>query len=80
MIIYADSLVSPETFRESRAKVVIKTSNLHIEQINGLVKKYSDEGLDITRLHSGDPAIYGAINDEIEFFNKNGIKYEITPG
>ncbi|MCL4311289.1 MAG: cobalt-precorrin-4/precorrin-4 C(11)-methyltransferase [Candidatus Thermoplasmatota archaeon] len=80
VIIYADSLVSPETFRESRAKVVIKTSNLHIEQINGLVKKYSDEGLDITRLHSGDPAIYGAINDEIEFFNKNGIKYEIIPG
>ncbi|MGE9811477.1 SAM-dependent methyltransferase, partial [Ferroplasma acidiphilum] len=39
VIIYADSLVSPETFSESRAKEIVKTSTLNIEQINMLVKK-----------------------------------------
>jgi Precorrin-4 methylase len=72
--------VEPETFKNSGAKEIIKTSTLNIDQINMLVKKYYDEGLDIARLHSGDPSIYGAINDEIQFFNQNGMEYEIIPG
>lgn len=72
--------MEPETFKDSGAKEIIKTSTLNIEQINMLVKKYYDEGLDIARLHSGDPSIYGAINDEIQFFNQNGMEYEIIPG
>jgi precorrin-4/cobalt-precorrin-4 C11-methyltransferase len=80
VIIYADSLVSPETFLESRAKEIVKTSALNIDQINELVKKYYETGLDITRLHSGDPSIYGAINDEIQFIVENNMEFEIIPG
>ncbi|WP_337859937.1 cobalt-precorrin-4/precorrin-4 C(11)-methyltransferase [Ferroplasma sp.] len=80
VIIYADSLVSPETFKDSMAKNIIKTSSLTLEEINSNVKKYYSQGFDITRLHSGDPAIYGAINDEIQFYEDRGMEYEIIPG
>jgi precorrin-4/cobalt-precorrin-4 C11-methyltransferase len=72
--------VNPETFKDSNAMNIIKTSSLNLEEINATVKKYYTQGLDITRLHSGDPAIYGAINDEIQFLDENGMEYEIIPG
>ena len=80
MIIYADSLVNPDVFRDSRAETIIKTSTMNIEEINKTVKKYYDDGKDIVRLHSGDPSVYGAINDEMQFFRENGMVFEIIPG
>ncbi len=61
------------------AKDIIKDI-LNLDEITSTIKDYYSEGLDITRLHSGDPSIYGAINDEIQFFNDNGMEYEIVPG
>ncbi len=80
VIIYADSLVNPEVFSDSRANTIIKTSTMNIDEINEAVKKYYDLGKEIVRLHSGDPSVYGAINDEMQFFRKNGMKFEIIPG
>jgi precorrin-4/cobalt-precorrin-4 C11-methyltransferase len=80
VIIYADSLVNPDVFRDSRAETIIKTSTMNIEEINKTVKKYYDDAKDIVRLHSGDPSVYGAINDEMQFFRENGMVFEIIPG
>jgi precorrin-4/cobalt-precorrin-4 C11-methyltransferase len=80
VIIYADSLVNPDVFRDSRAETIIKTSTMNIEEINKTVKKYYDDGKDIVRLHSGDPSVYGAINDEMQFLRENGMVFEIIPG
>ncbi|WMT52281.1 MAG: precorrin-4 C(11)-methyltransferase [Ferroplasma sp.] len=80
VIIYADSLVNPEVFQDSRADKIIKTSTMNIDEINETVKKYYDDGKEIARLHSGDPSVYGAINDEMQFFRENGMEFEIIPG
>ena len=39
-----------------------------------------DKGLFIVRLHTGDPCIYGAIQEQMAFFDEYGMDYHITPG
>ncbi len=80
VILYADSLVNDGVLKNSNAKKIIKTSELNINEITSIIKEYYDKNYDISRLHSGDPSIYGAINDEISFFEDNNMDYEIIPG
>ena len=34
----------------------------------------------MVRLHTGDPCIYGAIQEQMAFFDEYGMSYHITPG
>ena len=36
-------------------------------------------GQDVARVHSGDPALYGAIAEQIRRLKAAGIPYDITP-
>ena len=45
-----------------------------------LMKQFYDEGRYIVRLHTGDPCIFGAIQEQMAFFDKHGMSYHITPG
>ena len=38
------------------------------------------KGLFIVRLHTGDPCIYGAIQEQMAFFDRYKMSYHITPG
>lgn len=49
------------------------------EQFN-LMKEFYDKGLFVVRLHTGDPCIYGAIQEQMAFFDKYNMSYHITPG
>ena len=40
----------------------------------------ADSGLQVVRLKSGDPMIFGRAGEEIEALRKAGIPYEIVPG
>ena len=44
------------------------------------MKKFYDEGKYIVRLHTGDPCIFGAIQEQMAFFDANHMEYHITPG
>ena len=44
------------------------------------MKKFYDEGKFIVRLHTGDPCIFGAIQEQMAFFDQQGMDYHITPG
>ena len=37
-------------------------------------------GLDVVRLHTGEPAIYGAIGEQMDALDRMGIEYEVVPG
>jgi precorrin-4/cobalt-precorrin-4 C11-methyltransferase len=39
-----------------------------------------NSGLDIARVHSGDPSLYGAIAEQIRRLRADGIPYQIIPG
>ena len=44
------------------------------------MKEHYDKGHFIVRLHTGDPCIFGAIQEQMAFFDQHGMSYHITPG
>ena len=53
---------------------------MNLEQQFELMKEFYDKGLLVVRLHTGDPCIYGAIQEQMSFFDRYGMSYHITPG
>ena len=45
-----------------------------------LMKEFYDQGKFIVRLHTGDPCIFGAIQEQMAFFDQHNMRYHITPG
>ncbi len=50
------------------------------EEINEMLLAEAKKGLDIVRLKSGDPLVFGRAGEEIDFLRKHGIKVDIVPG
>lgn len=81
LILYAGSLVPRElTFYAKPGCVVRSSAPLNLEQQFALMKEFYDRGLLVVRLHTGDPCIYGAIEEQMALFDKYGMSYHITPG
>lgn len=81
LILYAGSLVPEELTHCAKQGAVVRSSAaLNLEEQFELMKQFYDKGLFIVRLHTGDPCIYGAIQEQMAFFDTNGMSYHITPG
>lgn len=81
LILYAGSLVPRElTYCAKSGATVRSSANLNLEEQFELMKKFYDQGKLIVRLHTGDPCIYGAIQEQMAFFDKYAMSYHITPG
>lgn len=81
LVLYAGSLVPYELTRYAPEHAVIRSSaGLDLEEQFALMKEYYDRGGFIVRLHTGDPCIYGAIQEQMAFFDEYGMDYHITPG
>ena len=81
LILYAGSLV-PKALTECHkpGAVVRSSADMNLEEQCELMKKFYDQGKFIVRLHTGDPCIFGAIQEQMAFFDQNGMDYHITPG
>ena len=53
---------------------------MDLEEQFEVMKKFYDKGKFIVRLHTGDPCIYGAIQEQMNYFDRYGMSYHITPG
>lgn len=81
LILYAGSLVPKElTFCAKKEAVVKSSASLTLEEQFALMKEFYDRGLSVVRLHTGDPCIYGAIQEQMAFFDQYNMSYHITPG
>ncbi|MFK3943423.1 precorrin-4 C(11)-methyltransferase [Pseudomonas monteilii] len=80
VIIYAGSLVPPGVLDGHRATQVINSAELHLTQIIDAIADAHARGLDVARVHSGDPSLYGAIGEQIRHLRALGIDYQIIPG
>jgi len=81
LILYAGSLVPVElTYYAKPGAVVRSSASMTLEEQFALMKDFYDKGLLIVRLHTGDPCIYGAIQEQMAFFDRYGMHYRITPG
>lgn len=80
-ILYAGSLVPEEltTFAKPAAMVRNSASMTLEEQID-LMDLFYKQGKLIVRLHSGDPSIYGAIQEQMTIFDERNYNYFIVPG
>ena len=81
LILYAGSLV-PKALTECHkpGAVVRSSADMNLEEQCALMKEHYDQGHFIVRLHTGDPCIFGAIQEQMAFFDRNGMSYHITPG
>lgn len=80
-ILYAGSLVPEELTHYAKSGCVVKSSagmDL-ITQIETMQPFYK-RGLFVVRLHTGDPCIYGAIQEQMAVMDNLGWNYNITPG
>ena len=81
LILYAGSLV-PKALTECHkpGAMVRSSADMNLEEQCALMKQFYDEGKFIVRLHTGDPCIFGAIQEQMAFFDANHMEYHITPG
>ena len=81
LILYAGSLV-PKALTECHkpGAVVRSSADMNLEEQCALMKEHYDKGHFIVRLHTGDPCIFGAIQEQMAFFDQNQMSYHITPG
>ena len=81
LILYAGSLVPHELTECAKAGATIRSSaSMTLEEQFALMKDFYDRGQLVVRLHTGDPCIYGAIQEQMNFFDRYGMRYHITPG
>ena len=81
LILYAGSLVPRELTSCAKAGAVVRSSaGMNLEEQCALMKEFYDQGKFIVRLHTGDPCIFGAIQEQMAFFDQHKMHYHITPG
>ena len=81
LILYAGSLVPKALTECHKSGAVVRSSaDMTLEQQCALMKEHYDRGHLIVRLHTGDPCIFGAIQEQMAFFDREGMSYHITPG
>ena len=81
LILYAGSLVPKALTACHKPGAVVRSSaDMALEEQCALMKQFYDQGKYIVRLHTGDPCIFGAIQEQMAFFDENHMDYHITPG
>ncbi len=81
LVVWTDSLVSPELLQWVRADArVLGSSAMDLNAIMAELIPAAQAGQTVVRLHTGDPAMYGAILEQMVRLNAAGVSYEVVPG
>src|SRR5690348_5923344 len=79
--LYAGSLVPREVVAAAPPGArIVDTAPLTLDEIVGEIAAAHGIGLDIARVHSGDPSLYGAIAEQMRRLEALGIPFDVTPG
>lgn len=79
--IYAGSLVNPQILELLPAEAERHDSaGMTLDETVAVMRDAHQRGLTTIRLHSGEPAIYGAIREQMNALDQHGIRYEVVPG
>ena len=79
LVVYAGSLVNPVVLDYSNGEK-IDSYGLTLDAITSLIAENFKAGKKVVRLHSGDPSLYGAIVEQMEELEKQGIGVGLVPG
>lgn len=79
--IYAGSLVNKDILNYAKPGTKIYNSaSMTLEETLSVIKEAADADEDVARVHTGDPSIYGAIQEQMQALDNMEIEYEIIPG
>lgn len=79
VIVYTGSLV-PQALLEGMSAEIHNSAGLNLDEVLDILINSWRKGLKVVRLHTGDPAIYGAINEQIAELDKQKIPCRVIPG
>ena len=80
-IIYAGSLVNPALLGLAKPGCsVYDSAGMTLEQVLEVMRRMESCGKTTVRLHTGDPCLYGAIREQMDALDADGIGYDDTPG
>lgn len=82
LVLYADSLVQQSVahLAHKPGVRVVGSSDLHLAQMVALMVEASRAGGVVVRVHTGDPALYGATHEQMAQLIAHGVPYEVVPG
>jgi precorrin-4/cobalt-precorrin-4 C11-methyltransferase len=79
--IYAGSLVSPGVLALIPDQTErYDSAGMSLGEVIAVCRDARDRGIDVVRLHSGDPSIYGATREQMNALDALGIPYDVCPG
>ena len=81
IVIWASSLVHPDVPRHAAAGAeIVDSAALPMEGVLPFYQRAARDGLRVARVHSGDPSLWGAIQEQLEQCERLGLATEIVPG
>jgi precorrin-4/cobalt-precorrin-4 C11-methyltransferase len=82
VVIWAASLVMEECVTEhARADAeLVDSSAIAHEDVLALYRRAGAQGLKVARVHSGDPSLWGAVQEQYDAAQELGLDVEIVPG
>ncbi len=81
VLIYAGSLVNPELLAYASPQCQIYNSaKMTLDEVLAVMEDSEAKGLRTVRLHTGEPSIYGAVQEQMRMLDEKGMDYESCPG
>jgi precorrin-4/cobalt-precorrin-4 C11-methyltransferase len=81
IVIWASSLVQAEVLDHARPGAqIVDSAALPLEAVRALCERALAEDLVVARIHSGDPALWGAVQEQRELCDRLGLPHETVPG
>ncbi len=81
VIIYAGSLVNPAILNVAKAGAeIFNSASMTLPEVIEKIEEAVQNGKIVVRLHTGDHAIYGAIQEQMDELKKRKIAFEVVPG
>jgi len=81
VLIYAGSLIHPRIVAlKKKGAAAYDSAAMNLQEIVSLMAREAGRGRTIARIHSGDPALYGAIREQLLLLERKNIPCEVIPG
>lgn len=80
IIIYAGSLVNKDILKFAKKARLYNSASMNLESVLSVFSAAKSTGKIIARLHSGDPSVYGATQEQMDWCKEQAIDFEVIPG
>ncbi|MCW4034173.1 MAG: precorrin-4 C(11)-methyltransferase [Candidatus Bathyarchaeota archaeon] len=81
VVIYAGSLLNPQILQYAKPDAELYDSaKMSLKDVLKVMVDGVNQGKFVARVHDGDPSFFGAITEQMDFLDTQGIEYEVIPG